>query len=52
MRGLEPESRRPSNVRMPQRDPAIVKAVLSVRAQPPCYGKDKIAVESILRDCA
>ena len=30
---------------MPQRDPALVKAVLSLRAQPPCYGKDKIAVE-------
>ncbi len=45
LRGLEPGSRRPRNSRKPQRDPALVKAVLALRAKPPCYGKDKIAVE-------
>ena len=44
-RGLEPNSRRPRNSRKPQRGPALVKAVLALRAKPPCYGKDKIAVE-------
>ena len=45
LRGLEPGSRRPRNSRKPQRDPALVKAVLALRKKPPCYGKDKIAVE-------
>ena len=45
LRGLEPGSRRPRNSRKPQRDPALVKAVLDLRAKPPCYGKNKIAVE-------
>ena len=45
LRSLEPGSRRPSNSRKPQRDPALVKAVLALRKKPPCYGKDKIAVE-------
>ena len=44
LRGLEPDSRRPRNSRKPQRDPALVKAVLAIRKKPPCYGKDKIAV--------
>ena len=45
LRGLEPGSRRPRNRRKPQRDPALVEAVLAIRKKPPCYGKDKIAVE-------
>ncbi len=45
LRGLEPGSRRPRNSRKPQRDPALVKAVLDLRKKPPCYGKDKTAVE-------
>ncbi len=45
LRGLEPGSRRPRNSRKPQRDPALVKAVLALRKKPPCYGKGKIAVE-------
>ena len=45
LRGLEPGSRRPRSSRKPQRDLAIVKAVLDLRAKPLCYGKDKIAVE-------
>ena len=45
LRGLEPNSRRPRSSRKPQRDPALVKAVLALRKKPPCYGKDKIAVE-------
>ena len=44
LRGLEPGSRRPRNSRKPQRDPALVKAVLALREKPPCYGKDKTAV--------
>ena len=45
LRGLKPGSRRPRNSRKPQRDPALVKAVLALRKKPPCYGKDKTAVE-------
>ena len=36
LRGLEPGSRRPRNSRNPQRDPALVKAVLDLRKKPPC----------------
>ena len=45
LRGLEPGSRRPRNGRKLQRDPALVEAVLALRTKPPCYGKDKTAVE-------
>ena len=44
LRGLEPDSRRPRNVRRLQREPALVKAVLAQRTAPPWFGKDKIAV--------
>ena len=44
IRGLEPDSRRPRNVRRPTREPALVNAVLAQRTAPPWFGKDKIAV--------
>ena len=40
---LEPDSRRPRNIRRPQREPSIVEAVLAARTKPPWFGKDKIA---------
>ena len=44
LRGLEPDSRRPRNVRRPTREPALVNAVIAQRTAPPWFGKDKIAV--------
>lgn len=44
LRGLEPDSRRPRNGRRPQREPGLVKAVLTQRTPSPWFGKDKIAV--------
>ena len=42
-RGLEPHSRRPRRPRQPTWSPALVEAVHRQRAEPPWYGKDKIA---------
>lgn len=39
--GREPDSRRPRNVRRPQRETALVEAVLAQRTAPPWFGKDK-----------
>ena len=39
-----PNSRRPRNVRRPQREPALVEDGLAQRTAPPWFGKDKIAV--------
>ena len=35
LRGLEPDSRRPRNVRRPQREPGLVEAILAQRTAPP-----------------
>jgi len=42
--GLEIESKRPNNVRKPEKTPALVREVLYLRRKKPLYGKAKLAV--------
>lgn len=44
LRGLEERSRRPHRTRKPTWGTELVKAVLQIREEHPCWGKDKIVI--------